>query len=339
MKKKYFFKKQLSLLVAMVFATVSAFAGSSSLPNNIQVSGITSPSDANGVYVKQGTLKANIIGTTDYTYSYWQYTSGTHTYYLYLHQYSNTFYSWNIDDNMDDASVLFYNSDNGGNGYQADPTTNAPIGAPSSPELVLGWGNAYGTGIGVPVVQAVPAAPVVTTQAASDITSTTATGNITLTDIGYPTPVTAYGVCWNTTGGRVVENATSNGITSATGTSTVALSGLTPNTKYYIRAYATNATGTSYGTVQTFVTSATTGLDNTTLGALTLYPNPTTNGFYVDVQNMNAKVAVYDLSGSVQLTQQAFGKTYIDITSLKEGIYMVKITTANGTVTKKIAKK
>jgi hypothetical protein len=339
MGKDYFLKKRMCLLFVVIFATVSAFCAPALIPNQIQVSGIISPSDANGVYVKQGLLKANTTGTPDYSNYYWQLTSGSHTYYLYIHQYSTVSYFWNIDDNLSDGSVLFYNSDNSGNGYQVDAVNNGPLNAPVSPDLVTGWINTYGTGIGTPVVQIAPVVPTVNTSVVSNIGTTTATGNGIITDLGYPTSVISYGVCWNTTGGRVVENKTDIGTTSTTGAFTVDLAGLTPNTTYYIRAFATNATGISYGEVQTFTTNAAAGLDEAYLNALTLYPNPTINGFYVDVQDVNATVSVFDLSGSLLLTQQAFGKTYFDITALKQGVYIVKITTSNGTVTKKIAKK
>ena len=59
-------------------------------------------------------------------------------------------------------------------------------------------------------------------------------------------PVTARGVCWSTSPNPTIDNdKTSNG--NGEGSFTSGITGLTESTKYYIRAYATNQHGTSYG--------------------------------------------------------------------------------------------
>lgn len=97
--------------------------------------------------------------------------------------------------------------------------------------------------------------PTVTTQAVTAISGTTATGSGNITSLGVPNP-TQHGHCWSinptptiseplvptSNGGR-----TENGAASATGAFTSAMTVLVAGTKYYVRAYATNAEGTSYG--------------------------------------------------------------------------------------------
>jgi hypothetical protein len=88
----------------------------------------------------------------------------------------------------------------------------------------------------------------------SAITSVSATsgGNI-ITDGGAP--VNARGVCWNTSGNpTVVDNKSSDG--AGTGSYVSQLSALMPNTTYYVRSYATNSLGTSYGNQISFLTPA-----------------------------------------------------------------------------------
>jgi len=83
------------------------------------------------------------------------------------------------------------------------------------------------------------------TTAITDITTSTATsgGNITLNG---GSPVTARGVCWNTSAyPTTAHNKTTDG--SGNGTFVSQLAGLTNNTTYYVRAYAINSLGTSYG--------------------------------------------------------------------------------------------
>lgn len=105
--------------------------------------------------------------------------------------------------------------------------------------------------------------PTVTTQAVTGIGTTTATGNGTITALGVPDP-TAYGVVWNTTGTpTTADSVTNEGAASATGTFASSMSGLVPNTTYYVRAYATNAAGTSYGNEVSFNTTANGGVVET----------------------------------------------------------------------------
>ncbi len=97
-----------------------------------------------------------------------------------------------------------------------------------------------------------PGAASVTTSAITGVTMTTATsgGNVT-TDGG--SAVTARGVCWGTSSNPVVTgNHTTDG--SGMGSFTSNIIGLTSNTTYHARAYATNGAGTFYGEDLTFTT-------------------------------------------------------------------------------------
>jgi len=94
--------------------------------------------------------------------------------------------------------------------------------------------------------------PTVTTDPATAITQTSATSGGNVTSDGGAT-VTVRGVCWNTISNPTInDNKTIDG--SGTGTFTSYLTGLTPNTHYYVRAYATNSVGTAYGNEITFTT-------------------------------------------------------------------------------------
>jgi hypothetical protein len=257
--KKYLGWSKKGKFLLLLFWAITTSHGFAATPQYIQVFGILSPSNANGVYTKSGTFKANIdgMGTTDYYYDYWSFSNGGTTYYLYLHQYSANSYYWNIDNDMVDDNILFYNSDNSEAGYLVNAVTNAPIGAPVSPDLVSGWTNTYGTGIGTPIVTIYNpiTPPTVTTQAVSSISTTTATGNGNITALGSPNP-TAHGVCWNISGTPTTSDSkTDNGAKSSTGAYTASMTSLSPFTTYYVRAFATNTGGTSYGSEVSFTTS------------------------------------------------------------------------------------
>ena len=132
--------------------------------------------------------------------------------------------------------------------------------------------------------------PIVTTQLTTTITTTTATGHLTLVNPGGSN-ITQYGVCWKTsTGPTIADSLTQEGAYSVTPwpvagvKRTSAISGLLPNTLYYLKAYATNTTGTAYGVEVTFTTKITGAPTVTTddIFAMT-YTTATYRGTIVDL--------------------------------------------------------
>lgn len=94
--------------------------------------------------------------------------------------------------------------------------------------------------------------PTVSTTAASNIGNTSATTGGSVTNNGGGT-VSARGICYSTSSNPTLsDNTTSNG--TGTGSFTSNLTGLTENTTYYVRAYATNEAGTAYGGQISFIT-------------------------------------------------------------------------------------
>jgi hypothetical protein len=105
-------------------------------------------------------------------------------------------------------------------------------------------------------------------------------GNIT-SDGG--STVTARGICWNTSSGPTVSNdKTIDG--SGLGSFLSEATGLTPGTLYYMRAYATNAVGTSYGDEYSFTTMS--GIEDITIGDA------------YDITTVEAKVSLTIVEGS-----------------------------------------
>jgi hypothetical protein len=93
-----------------------------------------------------------------------------------------------------------------------------------------------------------------TTTQISDVTSSSAvSGGDIISDGGAA--ITERGVCWNTTSDPTAENSkTSDG--TGTGSFSSSLTGLIPNTTYYVRAYATNSVGPAYGNELSFTSAA-----------------------------------------------------------------------------------
>mgnify|MGYP000134237495 CR=1 FL=1 len=111
-------------------------------------------------------------------------------------------------------------------------------------------GTTYGTQTSFTTASTVPSISAAT--AASDITETTATSGGNTTSDGGST-ITARGVCWSTSQNPTVTDAKTVD-SGTTGSYTSAITGLTAGTTYYVRTYATNANGTTYGAQISFTT-------------------------------------------------------------------------------------
>jgi len=139
---------------------------------------------------------------------------------------------------LEDASV-----------FQGSPisTIYVPIGCVSVYKNTTGW-SAY-TNILEYIL-------LVTTKPVSSITLSTAVlnGNI---DLITNSPVTAHGFCWNTTGSpTTADSKIDKGATTTLGAFGISIPDLSPNTKYYVKAYATDGERTVYGSETSFTTAS-----------------------------------------------------------------------------------
>ncbi|PKN64896.1 MAG: hypothetical protein CVU57_12255 [Deltaproteobacteria bacterium HGW-Deltaproteobacteria-15] len=118
----------------------------------------------------------------------------------------------------------------------------------------MAWGGSYSemAHFGVTVLQLEKSLPTVTTTAVTNITTNSAEtgGNITSEGGGL---VTERGVCWNTSPNPTTGNSRTQDGTGV-GEFTSSMTGLTADTTYHVRAYATNSAGTAYGEDLTFST-------------------------------------------------------------------------------------
>jgi hypothetical protein len=95
--------------------------------------------------------------------------------------------------------------------------------------------------------------PVLSTLTASNITQYTAVSGGNVTSEGGST-ITKRGICWSTSPIPSIALTTQTVDAGTTGEYASSMSGLSANTKYYVRAYATNSYGTAYGTELSFTT-------------------------------------------------------------------------------------
>lgn len=95
--------------------------------------------------------------------------------------------------------------------------------------------------------------PTVTTNDVNAITATSAELGGNVTDAGN-SEVTARGVVWSRTPTPTIELSSKTNDGKGTGSYTTQITGLTPGSTYYVRAYATNKNGTAYGVERSFYT-------------------------------------------------------------------------------------
>jgi len=139
--------------------------------------------------------------------------------------------------------------------------------------------NSVGTGYGIDVsfnTLLNSSLPIVTTSSVSNIFTTSASCGGNVTHDGS-IAVTARGICWDTTSSpTVTDPSTING--TGEGSFTSALSGLNPSTHYFVRAYAINSLGISYGNEVTFDTLLNTSAPTVTTTAITDISTNTATG-------------------------------------------------------------
>ena len=112
--------------------------------------------------------------------------------------------------------------------------------------------NIVGTAYGVQRQFVIYVLPTVTTMSVTNIMQYSATCCGNVTDDGG-TGVTARGFCWSTSPNpTIADDHTTDG--TGMGSYTGVLTGLSENTTYYVRAYATNSVGTVYGEQMEFTT-------------------------------------------------------------------------------------
>lgn len=94
--------------------------------------------------------------------------------------------------------------------------------------------------------------PVLTTNEVTDVQYSSAKSGGVITDDGG-SAITERGVCWSTEQNPTInDNKTSDG--TGAGSFTSSITGLEPETIYYVRAYATNTEGAAYGSQIQFAT-------------------------------------------------------------------------------------
>jgi len=173
--------------------------------------------------------------------------------------------------------------------------------------------------------------PALYTSPISDTTQTTAISGGKIIHDGGAT-VTAGGVCWSTSKNPTIDNnKTSDG--TGTGEFTSKITNLTPNTTYYVRAYATNINGTAYGSEISFITQKNIDLPlKLSVSSLSLNVNATEN---IEVTSGNGSYTV--VSSDANIATATISGSIITIKGITEGNTTVAVTDTQSKETATVA--
>ena len=183
--------------------------------------------------------------------------------------------------------------------------------------------------------------PTLSTTGISEITSSTAIAGGNITSEGGAT-VTSRGVCWSTLLNPTISDyKTSDGF--GIGSFISNMTGLTPETFYHVRAYATNLVGTGYGDDITFV-SLVTGIHENLNSKILIYPNPAKEFLTIDLEMFESKNLTFEIidpkgtlvyKESITSIPNNFKKNF-NVSDKKPGTYIVKIVIDNALYIQKV---
>jgi len=149
---------------------------------------------------------------------------------------------------------------------------------------------------GTPVWAGSPFASLTTTAASSLTTTSVITGGL-ISDNGS-SPITKIGVCYSKLPNPdITDSITTDSIVSGSFVSTI--TGLTPSTTYYIRAYAMNETGTGYGNEISIITPVP-KIGDTYLGGLITYIFQSGDPGYIAGEVHGFIAAPYDQGSGIE---------------------------------------
>ena len=158
--------------------------------------------------------------------------------------------------------------------------------------------------------------PQVVTQAVSSVGANTATIDVIVSLNTGGTAITSRGICWSSTQTKptIASNKSTNG--GAEENFTITISDLEPGMVYYVRAFATNSYGTSYGETLNFTT-----FENSTAAAQVCPGTNTVKDYDGNVYN------------TVKIGDQCWTRENMRTTHFESGEEITFKSTATGTYT------
>lgn len=103
------------------------------------------------------------------------------------------------------------------------------------------------------------------------------------------------------------------------------LDNLLKDTVYYVRSYAINATGTSYGNTSSVDTSTLSNIKIDLKARIKTYPNPSTNFISLSGIAESKNYVIYNMQGKEMSRGTISNENKIDVRFLANGLYLLKL--------------
>ena len=92
----------------------------------------------------------------------------------------------------------------------------------------------------------------------------------------------------------------------------------------------------TYFAIDDLIISKSTGLNETTLSNVSVYPNPIQNE--LTISGENGLIEIYDISGKLLISKEHFNYSILNVADLKSGSYILKLTNESGSMIQKLVK-
>ena len=142
-------------------------------------------------------------------------------------------------------------------------------------------------------------------------------------------PIIDCGLCWSTSSNPIIGLNTSSSLGPSTGTFNIHFNGLSPSTTYYIRAYATNSVGTSYGNEFIFTTLPSLSIGISYEGGIIAYILQPGDPGYDANETHGLIAAPNDQSSSINWMNTSPSLVGVFSTALGSGSYNTNVIVAN----------
>lgn len=175
---------------------------------------------------------------------------------------------------------------------------------------------------------AIASIPTISTSSVITISSSSATTGGNITSNGGA-EVTVSGVCWSTSPDPTISDSkTTDGTTTGSFTSTI--TGLIENQTYYIRAYATNCSGTGYGSPVVYNSSN--AIEVIKSDEISVYPNPVSGILNIEYKNgIYTTINIINPQGVLLKTEKVVSpQQLLDFSKYESGLYILEFVKPGG---------
>ncbi len=215
----------------------------------------------------------------------------------------------------------------------SNSTSITPIPGAEGGTISVSANNSCGSGTLQTLDIAISGIPIITITHIKGISTSTADVAGELVYDGG-TDVLERGVCWSISANPTMDDSRTSDGTSA-GPFTSTMTGLSTGVLYHVRSYATNCSGTGYGSDIKYL-HIPTGIDLIQDDGICVFPNPFTGILNIEYNNDNiTTINIFNSSGvQVRKEQAITPRQQLDFSRFEYGIYILEFVSPAGEISR-----